>query len=113
MAVHTALALDSGDIMSEFYNCKLLSIDAWRDECGWYWNDFHTLESGIIIAHDSDIIKSPRKLLRYMRDNLGCLSEYSKGRVSVDFNHGMIDGVLITVHNKSTGEPLFALSSIH
>lgn len=98
--------------MTDFYNCKLISIDAWRDDCGWYWNDCHKMESGIIIAQDSKILTSPRAFLRYMRDTMECLSEYSKGRVGVEFNND-IDGVFIVVNNKNTGEPLFALSSIH
>ena len=63
------------------YNCKLIQINAWRDECGeWSWNDLFKLESEIMISEDSELLKSSRKLLKYFRDNLGVLSEYSKGR---------------------------------
>jgi hypothetical protein len=97
-----------------YYKCRLLSIDAWRDpEGGWYWNDMHTIEEGIFIAEDSDLLDSSRKLLTYFRDNLCVLSDKSKGRVFVDFDNHMMDGVLIVVHHKGTGEPLFALSSVH
>ena len=95
------------------YNCKLIQVDAWKDECGWFWNDLFTLESGIMISDDSDLLTSSRKLLKYFRDSLGVLNEYSKGRVSIDWNNDIMDGVLITVCSKNTGEPLFALSSIH
>jgi len=97
-----------------YYKCKLLSIDAWRDpEGGWCWNDISTIEEGIFIAEDSDLLSSSRKLLKYFRDNLCVLSDKSKGRVFVDFGHDLMDGVLVVVHHKGTGAPLFALSSVH
>ena len=97
-----------------YYKCKLLSIDAWRDpEGGWDWNNISAIEEGIFIAEDSELLSSSRKLLKYFRDNLCVLSDKSKGRVFVDFGHDLMDGVLIVVHHKGTGEPLFALSSVH
>ena len=98
-----------------YYKCKLLSIDAWRDpEGGWDWNNISTIEEGIFIAEDSDLLTSSRKLLKYFRDNLCVLSDKSKGRVFVDFSNDVLSGcVLIVVHHKGTGEPLFALSSVH
>ena len=97
-----------------YYKCKLLSIEAWRDpEGGWCWNNISTIEEGIFIAEDSDLLTSSRKLLKYFRDNLCVLSDKSKGRVFVDFGHDLMDGVLLVVHHKGTGEPLFALSSVH
>jgi len=97
-----------------YYKCKLLSIDAWRDpEGGWYWNDISTIEEGICIAEDSELLSSSRKLLKYFRDNLCVLSDKSTGRVFVDFGHDLMDGVLVVVHHKGSGEPLFALSSVH
>jgi hypothetical protein len=97
-----------------YYKCKLLSIEAWRDpEGGWDWNNISTIEGGIYIAEDSELLSSSRKLLKYFRDNLCVLSDKSKGRVFVDFGHDLMDGVLLVVHHKGTGEPLFALSSVH
>jgi len=97
-----------------YYKCKLLSIDAWRDpEGGWDWNNISAIEEGIFIAEDSELLSSSRKLLKYFRDNLCVLSDKSKGRVFVDFGYDIMDGVLIVVHHKGTGEPLFALSSVH
>lgn len=95
------------------FNCTLLQIDAWKDCDGWQWNNLFKLESGIMISEDSDLLKSSRKLLKYFRDNLGVLSEYSKGRVTIDWGHDIMGDVMITVCNKNTGEPLFALSSVH
>jgi hypothetical protein len=91
------------------YNCKLISIDAWRDENGWFWNDLHCMESGIFIAEDSELLTSSRKLLKYFRDNLQVLNNNSKGKVYIDFNNDIMDGVLLVVHHKGTGEPLFAI----
>ena len=102
---------ETGDVF--YYTCKLLSIDAWRDGGGWYWNDMHTIEEGICIAEGSDLLSSSRKLLKYFRDNLCVLSDKSKGKVFVDFGYDLMDGVLVVVHHKGTGAPLFALSSVH
>jgi len=97
-----------------YYRCKLLSIDAWRSpEGGWDWNGIHSIEEGIFIAEDCALLTSSRKLLKYFRDNLCVLSDKSKGKVFVDFNGDIVGGVLLAVHSKATGEPLFALSSIH
>ena len=108
---HTNEIYDT-EAATTYYTCKLLSIDAWRDGDGWYWNNISTIEEGIYIAEDSDLLSSSRKLLKYFRDNLCVLSDTSKGKVFVDFNNGG-EGVLIVVHHKGTGEPLFALSSVH
>ena len=102
---------ETGDVF--YYTCKLLSIDAWRDGDGWYWNNISTIEEGIFIAEDSELLSSSRKLLKYFRDNLCVLSDKSKGRVFVDFGNDIMGGVLIVVHHKDTGEPLFALTSVH
>lgn len=96
-----------------YYKCKLLSIDAWRSpDGGWDWNNMHTLEEGIMIRQDSQVLSSPRSALAYMR-GAGWLNEYSKGRVRVDMGEDLVDGVCLVVEARSTGEPLFALTSIH
>lgn len=95
-----------------YYKCKLISIDAWKDEGGWVWNNMFTIEEGIFIAEDSDLLTNSRKLLKYFRNTLDVLNENSKGKVRVDFNNDS-EGVLLVVESKSTGEPLFALSSVH
>lgn len=96
----------------EYFKCSLLSIDAWRDDGGWDWNDLHKVEEGIMIAEDSPIINDARKCLKWFRDQ-GFLTEYSKGKCKVDFNNDIIDGLLIVIENKNTGEPVLALSSVH
>jgi hypothetical protein len=79
---------------------KLLSIDAWRDECGWTWNNWFELEDGIYFA-DSHI--STRRILRALR-RWGYLSDESKGKVTIDD-----DGYNLVIQNRKTFEPIFAL----
>ena len=92
----------------------LLSIDAWKDpDGGWFWNDMLKLEEDIWVPEDSSLHTSNRSLLKYFRENLGVLNDYSKGRVAIDRNDDIMDGVLWVVCSKNTGQPIFALSSIH
>jgi len=100
------------DASGQYYNCKLLSIDAWRDECGWYWNNAIAEEHGIYIGHDSRLLDNTRRMLAWMREQ-GFLTEASKGKVTIDWHNEIIDGLLVEVCCKSTGEPIVALSSIH
>ena len=94
----------------EYVSLKLLSIDAWRDsEGGWYWNDMHCLDDSCLWGVKE---LTPRKVLNALR-RAGFLSDWSKGRVRVDMHDEMMDGYLIEILNKNTGEPLFALSDIH
>jgi hypothetical protein len=94
----------------DYTKYALLNIDALHDGDGWYWNDLRYIERGIYIADDSKLLSSNRALLKYMRDNLGVLSEYSKGRVSVEREY---DNEIITVCDKSNRQPLVALSCVH
>ena len=97
--------------MTDQIQFKLLQIDAWRDpEGGWYWNNCYTLADDIFIDEDA---LTPRRILRYLR-TAGFLSDYSKGRIAIDgLPSPYIDGYCIEVLDKSTREPLFALSTIH
>ena len=83
-----------------YLKCHLLSIDAWRYENGWSWNNWYTLEENIFIPEGL----GNRELIRFFRENLNVLSDYSKGRVEIDD-----DGYNIVVCNRNTHEPLFAL----
>ena len=80
----------------------VLSIDAWRD-CGggWSWNAWYrtsvTLPAGVANL-------SPRRFLRLLRTE-GLLSARSAGKVALDD-----DGYNLTVINRHTREPLFALA---
>ena len=100
------------DASEQYYHCTLLSIDAWRDECGWQWNDMFKVERDIYIAHDSRLLDNTRLMLAWMRQQ-GWLTEQSKGKLTIDWHNEMADGLLCEVLNKNTGEPILALSSIH
>lgn len=94
--------------MSEVTKYRLVSIDAWRNECGgWDWNNSYKIEDGIMLPDDI----TARKLLRFMRDS-GWLTESSKGRVSIDWHNEMFEP-FIEILDKNTGEPLLALTTIH
>ena len=93
----------------EHVKFKLLSIDAWREsEGGWSWNNYFLVEDGIYIL-ESEL--TPRKIARMLR-KWGYLSEYSKGRIHVDMCPEYSDW-FIEIQDKDTGEPVFALSTIH
>jgi len=85
---------------------KLLSIDAWRDDTGWTWNNHFLLEDGIFMTDPT-----PRKVLRLLRQ-WGYLSQDSRGKCRVDMGGAYMD-TFIEVQVKSTGEPILALSMIH
>lgn len=77
---------------------KILSIDAWRYDDGWTWNNwFHV---GSIDATDCD---NTRKLLKKLRDE-GFLSDYSKGKVVVSD-----DQFNLVISDRYNGKPLFAI----
>ena len=78
---------------------ELFSIDAWRSECGWDWNNMFSLDKDIYIGSDSI---TPRKIFKLLRN--GYLSDYSKGKVRLDDT-----GFDLVIEDKNTGEPIFAL----
>lgn len=80
---------------------KVLSIDAWRDDGGWTWNQWYTV--GTITKEEFEALTTNRKIIKWFRDN-GFISEYSKGRVSIDN-----DGYNVVLQDKNTFEPLFAI----
>ena len=82
---------------------RILSIDAWRDPCGgWTWNQW--FNRGTITRAEFDrIADSPRRTLRWLREN-GALSAFSAGRVRVED-----DGYNLVICSRADGEPLIAL----
>jgi len=93
---------------SDFYRLKILSIDAWRDENGWYWNNCYTLAEDIMFGIDAF---TPRKILKALRD-WDYLTDESKGLVEVDVDYSVEEGLAIII-NHNTKEPLLALSGVH
>lgn len=87
----------------------ILSIDAWAErESGWTWNDHYKV--GTIDLEILKTLNTNRKLLAYMRTE-GYLSSSSQGKVRISDNP--YDGVFIEFQDRSSGEPLFAISTIH
>ena len=85
--------------MSESY--RILSIDAWREEFGWNWNNWFNV--GEITKQEFNSLKTNRATLKWFRD-AGFLSDVSKGRVKIES-----DGYNVVVCAKSNGRPLFAI----
>ena len=76
----------------------LLSIEAWRYDEGWTWNNWFKIEEDIYIEEPTNV----RSLLKFMRRN-GWLSDESKGRVELED-----DGYNIVIQDRNTHEPIFA-----
>ena len=78
---------------------RLLSIDAWRYDNSWTWNDWYAIGNVPMDLID----KTPRQIFKYLRD-AGYLSAQSTGRVALqddDYN--------IVIVARGTREPLFAI----
>lgn len=80
---------------------NILSVDAWRDDGGWVWNQW--FNAGSIEKEEFEKLTTNRKILKYFRDN-GYTSEFSVGRASVED-----DGYNIVICERSNGMPLFAI----
>lgn len=83
-----------------YFKYEIRSVEAWRDDDGWVWNNSFVVEEEVYFA-ESALTK--RKILRWFRDN-GYLTESSKGRVTVEDY-----GDIIEICARGTGEPLFAM----
>lgn len=77
---------------------QLRSIDAWRYDGNWEWNNSFLIEENIYLADDT----TPRELFKFMRRN-GWLTDYSKGRVLMSDN-----GDIIEIQDRNNYQPLFA-----
>jgi hypothetical protein len=77
---------------------QLRSIDAWRYDGNWEWNNSFLIEENIYLADDT----TPRELFKFMRRN-GWLTDYSKGRVFMSYN-----GDIIEIQDRNNYQPLFA-----
>lgn len=79
---------------------RILSIDAWRDDGGWTWNNW--FKAGTCPLSLCDL--KPRALLKALREEYGILSAASAGKVSVED-----DGYNIVIKQRSNDMPLYAL----
>lgn len=78
---------------------SILSIDAWRYDGGWQWNEWWKV--GTCPLETADL--SPRKLLAYFRRE-GYLSPRSVGRCAIED-----DGYNVVILERSDRRPLFAI----
>ena len=78
---------------------KILSIDAWRYDGGWDWNNWHKVHD----AFPAELAGNTRKTLNWFRRH-GLLGEGSKGRVAIEddeYNYVICD--------RYNNRPLFAI----
>lgn len=85
---------------------NVLSIDAWRDGDGWTWNNW--FKRGTLTVRKFQKLgcttrQQTRATLAWFREQ-GYLSDSSKGAVTLED-----DGYNITVLDRRTREPLFAI----
>lgn len=84
-----------------YIRTHLLSIDAWRFDNGWGWNNWHKLEDNIY--WDDEKPMTARRVLRALRD-WGYLTDASKGRLTIED-----DGYNYVIVDRKTRKPLLAL----
>jgi len=80
---------------------NILSIDAWKNEGGWDWNQWYKV--GTISKEDLEKLDTNRKILKWFRDE-GYLLETSKGKCSIED-----DQYNIVVCDRSNGRPLYSI----
>lgn len=88
----------------EYRKFNVLSIDAWREpEGGWFWNQWYTLEKGVVFSEDA---LTTRSILTALR-KWGYLTPGSKGKLAVED-----DGYNLVVLLRNSGQPLLALEPV-
>lgn len=80
----------------------ILSIDAWRDQDSWSWNQWFKV--GTIDLATLETLKTNRQILAYMRRE-GYLGPRSAGIVAVED-----DQYNLVITERSTRMPLFAIA---
>lgn len=106
----------------------ILSIDAWADggeepvidedtgdeiEPGytsWTWNNHHRV--GTIDIAELNKLQSDAELIEYMKDR-GYFGKLASPDTVNVVDEKSIDGILIEFQDAVTGEPLFAISTVH
>ena len=80
----------------------VLSISSVKYQYFWDWDNWFKVAEIPLDKYNQ--LKSNRGVLKYLRDELGLLSDFSKGKVSVqDDQHNLV------IVNKNTKQPLFAI----
>lgn len=88
--------------MNEEKECRVLSIDAWREREGWSWNNWFYTDCTIPFGMLERM--TDRQLIKYCRDELSLLSNASKGKIAVEddqYNRVIVE--------RSTRRPLYAI----
>jgi len=86
---------------------NVTTIDAWADDFGgWTWND--SWSAGQLEIEGEKL--TTRKVLNALRSE-GYLSDYSKGRVRIDWLESFMDeGSVCEIQHKDTYRPIFFIS---
>ena len=85
-------------------NIRVLNISAVKTDGWWEWNYWNTVAE--ISVEQFESFKSDRQTIKFVRDELGLLSEHSKGRVKVIDD----DGYNLLIVDKANNMPIFALA---
>lgn len=82
---------------------RVLSISAVKNDGYWEWDSWRQV--GEISIEEFESFKSDRQTIKFVRDELGLLSEHSKGKIKVisDDNYNLI------IADKSNDMPLFSI----
>ena len=89
------------DIDNARIRLNVLSIDAWNDGDGcWTWNSWYKVGSAPLEA----MHWKPRRVLKYLREDLGLLPGASKGKLAVED-----DQFNLVIVEKRSGRPLYAI----
>jgi hypothetical protein len=84
-------------------NIRVLNISAVKSDFGWEWNYWNTVAE--ISVEQFESFKSDRQTIKFVRNELGLLSEHSKGRVKVIDD----DGYNLLIVDKANNMPLFCI----
>ena len=84
-------------------NCDILSIDAWKNDVSWEWNDHRRIATFDI---PDEILDNTRKLLNFLRKN-ECLDQRATRHVSVDRIEQ--DPFLIEILDRNNSRPILAI----
>jgi len=83
-----------------YYKAEIVSIDAWKEDGLWQWNQSLSIEKDIVFSEDS---LTARKIFFYLR-RWGFLTDANVGKLKLDDSWPILE-----IQNKDTNEPLLAL----
>ena len=83
-------------------NIRVLNVSAYKNDGYWEWNYWNTVTE--ITQEQFLALKSDRQTIKFVRDELGLLSEHSKGKIKIED-----DGHNLIIAQKSNNMPLFSI----